>query len=57
MELKKALPNNILAWIWLSKSPTRQESGHEKFLPDMIFLLVKYMIILIVQGMGVQNSE
>ena len=46
--LKKALPDGNLALkityqteIWLSKSITRQKSGHQIFLPDMIYLTGK----------------
>ena len=45
MALKKALPDRNLALkityrmgIWLSKSLTGRESGHQIFLPDMIYL-------------------
>ena len=48
MALKKTLPDRNLALkiayrtgIWLSKSLTRRESGHQIFLPDMIYLTRK----------------
>ena len=48
MALKKTLPDRNLALkiayrtgIWLSKSLTRPESGHQIFLPDMIYLTRK----------------
>ena len=46
MALKKALRNVNLAlkiayrtWIWLSKPLTGRESGHQIFLPDMLFFV------------------
>ena len=63
MALIKALPDRNLALkffnqmgIWLSKSFTGRESGHQMFLPDVIFLFHKiYDYFDFAWGVGVQS--
>ena len=63
MALKNALPDGNVALkityqtgIWLSKSLTGRESGHQMFLPDMIYLTGK-IYDLIMHGLGWSGGE